>query len=117
MDIPQPLIEEINKKMASLFLGAGASKEANFPGSQELADRMADRTGDALCKILKGQPLDGVAQLLYMEQGFGEAWVRNFIIAELEKEQGKLLGLLAKPMDLFHKFLGEQYLQLIMIGL
>jgi len=57
-----------------------------LPGCGSKISRMADRTGNGLSKMLKGQPLDKVAQFLYMEQGFGEAWVRNFIITELERE-------------------------------
>jgi hypothetical protein len=72
VDIPETIIEEVSRGRASLFLGAGASKEAGFPGSSELANLLADKAGSKLSKELKEKPLDFVAERLYSAEGYGK---------------------------------------------
>jgi tetratricopeptide (TPR) repeat protein len=79
-EIPQTLIDEITKGRASLLLGAGASREANFPSAEELSDHLATKAGASYSTILAGQPLDAVAQHLYFQPGYGKQWVRQQII-------------------------------------
>lgn len=80
VDIPDTIIEEVSRGRASLFLGAGASKEAGFPGSSELANFLVDKAGSKLSKELKEKPLDFVAERLYSAEGYGKQWVRSQII-------------------------------------
>ena len=86
IEIPSTLMEEISRGRASLFLGAGASREAGFFGTNELADYLVNRSGNPHSSILKGQTLDGVADYLYMEPGYGKQWVRQEIIKFFEEK-------------------------------
>lgn len=85
--IPKPLMDEISKGRATLFLGAGASCEANFPNSGELAQYLLTKAGDNLLKLLNNKDLSTIAEYLYTEPGFGREWVRNNIIKFLEDKQ------------------------------
>jgi len=82
--IPRPLIEEISKGRATLFLGAGASCEANFPGSDELAQYILIKSGEDIYQKLNGYDLSAIADYLYSEPGFGREWVRSQIITLFE---------------------------------
>jgi len=85
IDIPAQLIVEIQKGRCSLFLGAGASREAGFPSTYELADYLANNAGEPLSSKLSGQPLSSVAEYFYQEDGFGKQWVRQRIIEYFDK--------------------------------
>lgn len=87
--IPRPLHEAIGRGRASLFLGAGASLEAGFPSSQELANELARRAGSPHSETLNGAPLDEVAQFLYHRDGYGKAWVKKAIIEILHAHHSK----------------------------
>lgn len=80
IEIPEPLIDEISKGRASLFLGAGSSVEAGFPDSQNLAVNLLKRVGDRLSNKLAGMDLSDIADYLYDEPGYGKGWVRAEII-------------------------------------
>ncbi len=84
-EIPQSLIDELTKGRATLFLGAGASKEAGFPDSQEIASFLTEKAGGKLAWLLKGKSLDSVAAYLYLERGYGPSWVRQKIIDLFEQ--------------------------------
>lgn len=81
MEIPNPLISDVANGKATLFLGAGASREAGFPTAAELAVHLAKKAGEPHTTKLADQPLDAVAQYLYFERGFGEQWVRDEVIS------------------------------------
>lgn len=81
VDIPYAIIDEVSRGRGSLFLGAGASKEAGFPGSSELSNFLSDKAGSKLSKELKDKPLDFVAERLYSAEGYGKQWVRSQIIS------------------------------------
>ncbi|HVX00083.1 MAG TPA: SIR2 family protein, partial [Candidatus Babeliaceae bacterium] len=80
LQLPHSLIQDIRDHKVSLFLGAGASKEANFPTANELADYIVGKTGKDYIDKLQGQTLDFVADYLYTKPGYGKAWVREQII-------------------------------------
>jgi tetratricopeptide (TPR) repeat protein len=86
IEIPPVLIEDISKGRGTLFLGAGASREADFPDSNTLAEYLASKAGNSYSSKLRGQALDTVADYLYMEQGYGKQWVRQKIIGCFEKK-------------------------------
>ena len=66
IEIPPVLIEEISKGRGTLFLGAGASREADFPDSNTLAEYLASKAGNSYSSKLRGQALDTVADYLYL---------------------------------------------------
>jgi tetratricopeptide (TPR) repeat protein len=80
IELPQALVDDVAKGRVTLFLGAGASREANFPDSGVIAEFLAEKAGGKLGEVLKGQPLDLVADFLYPEPGYGQQWVRQKII-------------------------------------
>jgi hypothetical protein len=80
IELPSILIEEISKGKGTLFLGAGASREADFSDSNTLAEYLAIKAGNSFSLKLKGQTLDTVADYLYQESGYGKQWVRQKII-------------------------------------
>ncbi len=82
-EIPQSLIDAIQNGRASLFLGAGASREANFPTGDELALHLARSAGGDIGRRLADKPLDLVAQYLYQQPGFGKQWVSQTVIGHL----------------------------------
>jgi len=86
IEIPQALLDEISKGRASLLLGAGASREANFPSAEELSNHLATKAGSSYSAILAAQPLDIVAQHLYSQPGYGKQWVRQQIIDLFESK-------------------------------
>ncbi|MBM3166651.1 MAG: hypothetical protein FJZ94_04310 [Chloroflexi bacterium] len=86
IEIQQTLIDEISKGRASLFLGAGASREANFPSTEDLAEHLSTKAGSSYSAILADQPLDAVAQHLYLQPGYGKHWVRQVIIEYFEEK-------------------------------
>lgn len=85
VDIPQPLVEAVSKGRATLFLGAGASKEAGFPSSEQIAAFLTEQAGAQNSKLLSGQKLDSVADYLYIEPGYGPQWVNEKIIRYFEQ--------------------------------
>ncbi|MCW4024539.1 MAG: SIR2 family protein [Candidatus Bathyarchaeota archaeon] len=88
IEIPPDLLEQISKGRASLFLGAGASCEAGFPGSNDIAKFLADATGAAHKEYLENQNLSTVADYLYLDKkNFGPQWVRQKIIEFIENHQ------------------------------
>jgi len=97
--IPEPLFEDISKGRASLFLGAGASQEAKFPGGQELAAYLGREAGTAIASSLDGRPLDEVAQYLYLQSGFGPQWIRQKIIDLFETR----LRAIQRPVSFAHE--------------
>lgn len=109
INIPQPLIDAVSKKRASLFLGAGASKEADFPDSQDLANYLSEKAGEPLYEKLRNQPLDIVAQHLYGKSGYGEQWVREKIIKLFEEKHQKV----PRPVSQAHKLMTEIELRTI----
>lgn len=86
IEIPGTLMEEISRGRASLFLGAGASREAGFLGTNELADYLVKRSGNPYSSMLNGQTLDAVADYLYLEPGYGKQWIRQEIIKFFEEK-------------------------------
>lgn len=86
IEIPGALMEEISRGRASLFLGAGASREAGFFGTNELADYLIKRAGNPYSSILNGHTLDAVADYLYLESGYGKQWIRQEIIKFFEEK-------------------------------
>lgn len=86
IEIPAGLIEDIKNVRASLFIGAGVSKEAGFPDSQSLATVLSNKAGEQIKKFLRDQPLDMVAQYLYQQPAFGKQWVRQQIIDYFESK-------------------------------
>jgi len=79
------LIEDILKGRGTLFLGAGASREADFPDANTLTEYLASKAGNSLSSKLSGQTLDTVSDYLYAEPGYGKQWVRQKIIDCFEK--------------------------------
>lgn len=88
IELPSILIEEISKGKGTLFLGAGASREADFPDSNTLAEYIASKAGNSFSSKLKGRGLDTVADYLYQESGYGKQWVRQKIIECFVKKHG-----------------------------
>jgi tetratricopeptide (TPR) repeat protein len=86
LKIPWALIDDILKGKGTLFLGAGASREASFPDANMLAEYLASKAGNSLSSKLSGQPLDTVSDYLYLESGYGKQWVRQKIIDCFEKK-------------------------------
>jgi tetratricopeptide (TPR) repeat protein/NAD-dependent SIR2 family protein deacetylase len=86
LEIQLSLLDEIFKGRASLFLGAGASREAGFPDAQGLAEFLVEKAGTADATALAAQPLDAVAQRLYLKTGFGKPWVRKHVIDFFEEK-------------------------------
>lgn len=86
LEIPQALVDEILRGRASLFLGAGASREADFPTSEDLSKHLATKAGSHHSEFLTDQPLDFVAQYLYLETGYGQEWVRRTLIEYFESK-------------------------------
>lgn len=80
IELPQALVDDVAKGRATLFLGAGASREADFPDSGMIAEFLVEKAGEKLKEMLNGQPLDMVADFLYSEPGYGQQWVRRKII-------------------------------------
>ena len=70
----------------TLFLGAGASRDADFPDTVELAKYLAKKAGGNNATLLDGKKLDLVADYLYAEPGFGKQWVREKIIKLFEQK-------------------------------
>lgn len=83
MEIPIPLLDDISKGRASIFLGAGASAEAGFPTAWELAQHLSSEARLS-GGVLEERPLDFVAQYLVGQPGYGKAWVRSKTIEYLE---------------------------------
>lgn len=79
LQIPSPLLEDISRGRATLFLGSGASLEAGLPSSASLSNHLAERAGGAHTSMLAEQPLDSVAEYLYHQPGYGPQWVRDQI--------------------------------------
>jgi len=92
-------VEEVSGRRASLFLGAGASREASFPSTEDLANYLAKRAGSSYWATLKNRPLDVVAQHLYMQPGYGKHWIRHEIIEYLEEQHRRV----ERPPSLAHE--------------
>lgn len=86
IEINPALLDEVSRGRASLFLGAGASRQANFPSSDELGGYLASRAGSNHASRLAGQPLDYIVQDLYLQKGYGEPWVRREVIEYFEQK-------------------------------
>ena len=99
LQIPSVLMEEIAKGRVTLFLGAGASREADFPDANKLADYLIEQAGKTHSSSLSGRTLDDVAEYLYIEDGYGKQWVRQKIIDCFEKKH-KVVN---RPPSLAHE--------------
>lgn len=86
IEINPALLDEVSRGRASLFLGAGASRQANFPSADELGEYLASRAGSNHATRLAGQPLDYIVQDLYLQKGYGEAWVKREVIEYFEQK-------------------------------
>lgn len=86
IEIPAPLLEAISNGRACLFLGSGASREASFPSTTDLAKYLVKKAGEPLSTKLSGQSLDSVAEYLYLEEGYGKPWVRQRIIEYFQEK-------------------------------
>jgi hypothetical protein len=103
IEIPDPLIEEVSKGRVSLFLGAGASREAGFPSAQDLADALLTRAGENISNKLAGKDLSDIADYLYDEPGYGKGWMRDQIIDYFISIQENLLKSPCNSQELITK--------------
>lgn len=78
--IPQALIDEIKSGKATLFLGAGASREADFPDSAKIVEYLTKEAGEPYFTQFKDRKLDEVANYLNNEPGYGYEWVKRKLI-------------------------------------
>jgi hypothetical protein len=99
--LPPSLIEEVKNGKASLFLGAGASVEANFPTAYKLGEYLAKQSRLQNADFLAQQPLDEIVQHLYFQDGYGKGWVRNEIIQYFDNLTKKV----KRPPSVAHNIL------------
>ena len=103
IEIPSVLLDEVSRGRASLFLGAGASREAHFPSADELGNYLASKAGPDHAKRLSGQALDFIVQDLYFQKGYGEGWVKREVIEYLEQKHREVNRPPSKAHDLMTK--------------
>lgn len=94
MDIPQNILEAVNKGQCTLFLGAGASKSTGAPSGEELRDLITDRfLGGASWRSLKvgtslaqdwGLSLESAVSLACAQLG-GRGGIEKLVKEELSK--------------------------------
>lgn len=73
-------MEKIKIGRASLFVGAGGSKEANFPDTEELTNLLISNVDEKIKVKLNGKPFGQVIDILYNTPSYGTGWVREKIV-------------------------------------
>ncbi|GAB5491433.1 MAG: hypothetical protein Phog2KO_16480 [Phototrophicaceae bacterium] len=89
MDIPNSLLTEIYNGSSTMFLGAGASLEAQHPSAWDLGQYLINESKIAELED-DDLSLDIIAEDLYAEQGYGKSWVRTKLIDYFQTCASKL---------------------------
>ena len=105
LNLPRPLVDAVANRRATLFLGAGASKEAGLPDSTDLAEYLKKSVGQKLYSVLRGYSLDQVAQYLYHQQAYGKQWVTEHIVTYIQQCQKRI----GNPPSLAHAAMTSTY--------
>lgn len=90
MEIPNTLLNEIYGGNASVFLGSGASLEANHPSAWQLGQYLIKESKLDIFDNDNSLTLDIIAEDLYAEAGYGISWVRSKLIDYFQSHTNQL---------------------------